>query len=436
MLALQVEILETAVVAGVKAKLLTGYDMINLLTSMKRNAATSWLCDADSTSLQQTCLHLERAFRDHFNKTLRRGFPVFKLKVTARKAFTARNTINPVSTLQVRNGYVRVPKHGWVRCRGLRDEFLSAKLKRIAVFEEAGKFYASILADIDMSIKNHKFCETACGIDTGLRAPLVIACDGAALYSKRLANSQSKLQRRDMYLKRMQRHLERQGVSTAESNRRKKTKQRITKHHKTSTDILKDAQHKVSHAIAKTYSVVVVEDLSIKNMTASMSGTVEKPGKGVRRKSNMNREMLRMAPSRTLQFIEYKVKRYGGTFCKVNPRNTSITCSHCGVIDKRSRENQAIFHCISCDFTLHADVNAARNILRRGLKILTQNLEKELEQLFELKSTVRNTVTVRKRTKAQGSLTRAGRTENAKHRNVVCDSGQLTKSFKSPNRRT
>ncbi|WP_163553714.1 zinc ribbon domain-containing protein, partial [Candidatus Frankia alpina] len=36
--------------------------------------------------------------------------------------------------------------------------------------------------------------------------------------------------------------------------------------------------------------------------------------------------------------------------------------SACGGIEKKSRESQAVFSCVHCDFTCNADVNAARNV--------------------------------------------------------------------------
>ena len=50
--------------------------------------------------------------------------------------------------------------------------------------------------------------------------------------------------------------------------------------------------HKVSREIANKYDVAYLEDLKIKNMTASAKGTAEAPGKHVKAKSRLNRSML------------------------------------------------------------------------------------------------------------------------------------------------
>jgi putative transposase len=50
----------------------------------------------------------------------------------------------------------------------------------------------------------------------------------------------------------------------------------------------------------------------------------------------------------------------------VNPAHTSQRCSACGHTAPENRHRQQ-FVCVACGFTDHADINAARNILRAGL---------------------------------------------------------------------
>ena len=50
----------------------------------------------------------------------------------------------------------------------------------------------------------------------------------------------------------------------------------------------------------------------------------------------------------------------------VNPRHTSQRCSSCDRVAAENRRREK-FRCVACGFTDHADLNAARNILRAGL---------------------------------------------------------------------
>ena len=111
-----------------------------------------------------------------------------------------------------------------------------------------------------------------------------------------------------------------------------------------------------------------VEDLKVKNMTASVKGTVENPGKNVKQKSGLNRAILRTGFYSLRQAIEWQLLKMGGVVIPVDPRGTSITCPHCQTRDKRNRPTQAIFKCVneSCGFKANADVVGALNVLRKG----------------------------------------------------------------------
>ncbi|MEQ9033100.1 MAG: transposase, partial [Aggregatilineales bacterium] len=63
--------------------------------------------------------------------------------------------------------------------------------------------------------------------------------------------------------------------------------------------------------------------------------------------------------------IVFKAKLYGVPVEYVDPAYTSQMCACCGHVDKRNRKSQSIFLCTACQFSEHADVNAAINIGRR-----------------------------------------------------------------------
>jgi putative transposase len=65
--------------------------------------------------------------------------------------------------------------------------------------------------------------------------------------------------------------------------------------------------------------------------------------------------------------VAYKAARAGVATVYVDPAYTSQGCSHCDHVSRKNRPNQAPFQCTSCGFAEHADVNAARNIAKRGV---------------------------------------------------------------------
>ena len=68
-----------------------------------------------------------------------------------------------------------------------------------------------------------------------------------------------------------------------------------------------------------------------------------------------------------VSFLSYKATLAGIPVVKVDPRNTSRTCSVCGHCEKDNRKSQAKFLCVSCGHRANADVNAALNIRARAV---------------------------------------------------------------------
>ncbi len=66
-------------------------------------------------------------------------------------------------------------------------------------------------------------------------------------------------------------------------------------------------------------------------------------------------------------FTAYKAEWAGKVVTFVNPKNTSQKCSSCGKIVKKIL-NIKIHKCPYCGLVLNRHVNAAINILHRGLK--------------------------------------------------------------------
>ena len=78
---------------------------------------------------------------------------------------------------------------------------------------------------------------------------------------------------------------------------------------------------------------------------------------------NENRVILATGWSGRRAMLAYKAPR----LIAVDPRHTSQTCAACGQTHAAPRRSQASFECVACGHADHADLNAARDIRRRGL---------------------------------------------------------------------
>jgi putative transposase len=79
----------------------------------------------------------------------------------------------------------------------------------------------------------------------------------------------------------------------------------------------------------------------------------------VRAKAGLNRQILASGWGILVRRLEQKA---AGRIQKINPAFTSQRCSACGHVAGENRKSQAIFICMTCQYTCNADMNAAKNI--------------------------------------------------------------------------
>jgi len=82
----------------------------------------------------------------------------------------------------------------------------------------------------------------------------------------------------------------------------------------------------------------------------------------MRRKTKTQRRIHSWSFAQLKRFIEYKAEERGCTVVAVDPRHTSQACSRCGYTARNNRRSRDLFVCRVCGYTLHADLNGARNI--------------------------------------------------------------------------
>ena len=161
---------------------------------------------------------------------------------------------------------------------------------------------------------------------------------------------------RQRRLKRLQRKLARARRS---SNRRAQVQSAIARLKARETDASKDWVEKVSTDLVRRFDVIRVEDLRITDMTRSAKGSVQAPGRNVRAKAGLNRQILASGWGILVRRLEQKAP---GRVQKINPAFTSQRCSACGHMASENRKSQAVFICTACRYTCNADMNAAKNI--------------------------------------------------------------------------
>ncbi|MEE9483176.1 MULTISPECIES: RNA-guided endonuclease InsQ/TnpB family protein [Methylobacterium] len=126
-------------------------------------------------------------------------------------------------------------------------------------------------------------------------------------------------------------------------------------------------RERVSARLAREHSLVVLEDLRIRNMIRSAAGTVEEPGTNVRQKRGLNRSILDAGWGKLVQFVRYKAERAGGGLICVDARGTSQECRRCKAVVAKPLSLR--WHSCPCGLDEHRDVNSARVLRDRGLAV-------------------------------------------------------------------
>ena len=311
-----------------------------------------WLAEAPSHTLQQTLRDLDRACARHGTfkvrwRSKRKNAPTFR--------FPDANQIT-VERVSRRWGRVKLPKLGWTRFRWTRP--LGGQLRNATVLKDGGRWYVSFIVE-DGLVESAPNGKPPVGVDRGVA--LAVATSSGWMRDREFITPGEAAR-----LKRLQQQLARQQKG---SNRRMATRAKLAKLNARirarRTDFLAWTANRLTH----DHGLVVVEDLNIRNMTASAKGTIAKPGKNVRQKAALNRAILAKGWGGLLTTLEHKARYNGSQILRVPPAFTSQTCHACGHCAPDNRKSQSVFRCQACGHQDNADVNAAKNILAAGLAV-------------------------------------------------------------------
>lgn len=342
-----------------------------------------WLKEVHSQVLQQALKDLDRVWAKRFKDlaALKQG-RIRPDEVAGEPGFrrrgqgdTFRYPQPKAEHLDTENGRVFLPKLGWFRYRDSRKP--QGRLCQVTITLDGKDWFVSLTTERE--------CLLPCagemvGIDRGVTDTVALSTGQRTPSAAFLKKSQHRLRR---YQRSVSRKIEAQkkalgldpkapfpkGVRPKKSNRQRQAESKVARCQRTIAHQRQDWLHKLTTKIADDAAVVVLEDLSIKAMSASAKGSAETPGRNVRQKAGLNRSILDQGWGLLEQMLIYKTSRRGGEVIKVPAPYTSQRCSACGHVDKASRKKKQ-FVCTRCAHADDADINAAKNVLAAGLAVL------------------------------------------------------------------
>jgi putative transposase len=197
------------------------------------------------------------------------------------------------------------------------------------------------------------------GIDLGVTV-LVATSDGTLITNDRHA------QRAAHRLARAQRDL---ATKQRGSQHRRRAVERVAAAHRRVRNRRADTLHQLSRRLVNDHDLIVHEQVAISNLVRRPRPRPDGAGgyarNGAAAKTGLNRCIHDAGWGQFLTMIAYKAESAGRTVIAVDPRNTSRTCADCGQISAGNRRG-AVFKCQGCGHEVHADTNAAINVLRAG----------------------------------------------------------------------
>ncbi len=321
------------------------YDTARFLRELKQKEEYKWLKEANSQSLQQALMDLDKAFKAFFKGISK--YPNYKKK-TNRQSFRVPQFFNFIDNL------LYLPKMGKGIKMEVHREFPKDKVKQLTVTKTpTGKYFVSITVDdrkeTPQKVQITSNPDKIIGIDMGLK-------DFAVLSNGIKISNPKYLQRQEKLLKRRQKQLSRKKKG---SNNRDKARLMVAKTHEKVASQRNDFIHKVSTAITKQFDTIVIETLNVR---------------GMKKNHNLAKAIGNVSWSRFFQFLKYKAEKSGKNVIEIGMfEKSSKTCSVCGHVNKGLTLNEREWTCKNCKTKLDRDINAAINIRNFGLKQIGLN---------------------------------------------------------------
>jgi putative transposase len=312
------------------------------LTDLKKQEEYEWLSEVNSQCLQGSLKNLENAYQRFFKKQSK--FPKFKSKKVNNDSFHCPQNVS------VEGNKIFVPKFKegipFIKHRELKGEVRSATFSKVP----SGKMYVSILCELPLETPLKKTGKKI-GVDLGLKN-FLITSEGQRFANPRFLKQFLK------ELKIAQKHLSRK---QKDSKRKDKQRLKVARLHEKITNSRHNMQHQISSFLIKNYDVIALESLNVKGMMAN---------------HRLAQAIQDVAWSSFVSKLEYKAQWFGKEVVRIETFfPSSKTCSCCNQVKSKLRLDERDWTCSQCNTKHDRDVNAANNILQRGITILSSGTD-------------------------------------------------------------
>ena len=309
-----------------------------------------WLKEQNTKVMNQAIRQMDGAYQKFFKQ--HNGFPKFKTKKDKQSALFPCDAISKKNTFETRHISLITSLHDIkFRCSDLY-------FKRLQIYKEgirsatlsktkSGNYFLSILVEMDdTELKKFEHTNKQVGIDLGVK-DFVITSDGEVFENKHF------FKEREKQVKRLQRQLSRKVKG---SNNRRKVQIRIAMLFERITNKKVAYIHYVTNELLSYFDTIFMEDLNVKGMLKNhhLAKTIQEVGFYNFKETLVNKALVN---DKKVMFID-----------RFYP--SSKTCSQCGYKKRDLKLSDRFWVCPICGTKHDRDVNAARNILLEGQRML------------------------------------------------------------------
>ena len=303
-----------------------------------------FLKEVDSLALCNAQINRNMAFKAFFKK--QNAFPNYKSK-RHNQSYTTNNQ----GSVKFSNNdrYISVPKCSRIRIKKHRDFYGDIKSITVSMTTD-NKYYISLLVEEENKPLPLKESNKIIGLDLGIKDLIVDSNGHKYKNHKYLTKSQNKLAKEQRKLSKM----------VKGSNNRDKQRIKVARLHKHIQNQRNDYLHKLSKKIIDENQIICIESLLVKDMMND---------------SKLARNISDVSWYRLVSMLLYKADWYNRKAIKVpSTYPSSQLCSKCFYRNSITRDlTIRKWTCPKCGSIHDRDINAAKNILSKGIEILTKD---------------------------------------------------------------